>query len=251
MIMLAASVLCFVVSELTGNYSQVDNGKLYCLLYHSAVTYSENPSPRLLLMAILVTAWGFFRADCNFWRKKVANIIPWRGEEDYRWKIMRDNHVLKGRFRFGLFNLLFISLYQNFLILLFSSPLMSRAGAGKILQLCLTWPSIIIILALLVETVPITSDSEVHEERSKGSLTGSIPLPFKKGSLLKGFGNTAGICWCRANQYGSVFISLVLPPINCNKYFCYRMFYARAPVPGQLESTEKISNGKYRAMPNT
>ena len=41
---------------------------------------------------------------------------------------MREHPDLKGRFRFGLFNLFFISYYQHFLIFLFCSPVLLVAG---------------------------------------------------------------------------------------------------------------------------
>ena len=115
-------IVTFIVSELTRNYSQVD--KLWSLMpiAYSWITVSLFPSPRLLIMASLVTFWGI-RLSYNFYRKGGYSIIPWKGEEDYRWKILRETPVLKGRLRFGLFNLLFISFYQNLLILLFSTPL--------------------------------------------------------------------------------------------------------------------------------
>jgi steroid 5-alpha reductase family enzyme len=88
---------------------------------YSLVTLTYFPSPRLWIMSLLVSIWGF-RLSYNFYRKGGYNIIPWKGEEDYRWKIMQSKPELKGRFRFGLFNLFFISFYQNFLILMFSTP---------------------------------------------------------------------------------------------------------------------------------
>lgn len=125
-IMLAVAFTCFLVSELTRNYSQVD--KLWSLMpiVYCIVSLAAFPSPRLLIMTILVALWGL-RLSYNFYRKGGYNIIPWKGEEDYRWKIMQEHPVLKGRFRFGLFNLLFISLYQNILILLFSTPVLLAA----------------------------------------------------------------------------------------------------------------------------
>ncbi|MCK7529656.1 MAG: DUF1295 domain-containing protein [Marinilabiliales bacterium] len=77
-------------------------------------------------MAALVTIWGL-RLSYNFYRKGGYSIIPWKGEEDYRWQILRETSALNGRLRFGVFNLLFISLYQNLLILLFSTPLLMAA----------------------------------------------------------------------------------------------------------------------------
>lgn len=126
MIMLSVAAICFIISELTRNYSQVD--KLWSLMpmIYSIVALASCPTPRLWIMTFLVVMWGF-RLSYNFYRKGGYNIIPWKGEEDYRWKIMRENSKLKGRIRFGLFNLFFISLYQNIIILLFSAPLLMAA----------------------------------------------------------------------------------------------------------------------------
>ena len=126
LIILIAALVSFLVSELTRNYSQVD--KLWSLMpvIYSFVSLAASPSPRLWLMSSLVTIWGL-RLSFNFYRKGGYSIVPWRGEEDYRWKIMRQNPALKGRIRFGLFNLFFISFYQHLLVLLFSSPLLLAA----------------------------------------------------------------------------------------------------------------------------
>ena len=123
LLMIFVVTVTFIVSEITVNYSQVD--KLWSLLpiAYSWISVAYFPSPRLYVMASLVTVWGI-RLSYNFSRKGGYNIVPWRGEEDYRWKILRDNKILSGRFRFGIFNFFFISLYQNIVILLFSSPLL-------------------------------------------------------------------------------------------------------------------------------
>lgn len=84
-IMLLTVLVCFVVGELTRNFSQVD--KLWSLMpiVYSWLTVSAFPaSPRIWLMAILVTIWGL-RLSYNFYRKGGYHIIPWKGEEDYRW----------------------------------------------------------------------------------------------------------------------------------------------------------------------
>jgi len=122
-VMTAISLLCFFVSEITRNYSQVD--KLWSLMpvLYSILTLMAYQSPRLVIMAMLVAVWGF-SLTWNFGRKGGYSIIPWKGEEDYRWKVLREHPVFRSRLRFGLFNLIFISFYQNILILLFSTPLL-------------------------------------------------------------------------------------------------------------------------------
>ena len=119
----AVVVACtFIVGEITGNNSQVD--KLWSILpvvYTWVVAYYGNFSPRLVLMAILVTIWGI-RLTANFALKGAYRWRFWAGEEDYRWKILRQKPEFRPRWKWSLFNLFFISGYQNVLILLFTLP---------------------------------------------------------------------------------------------------------------------------------
>jgi steroid 5-alpha reductase family enzyme len=126
LLMIIIVLVTFIVSEITRNYGQVD--KLWSLLpvAYGGITAATSPSPRIFVMVALVTIWGL-RLSYNFSIKGGYNIVPWKGNEDYRWAVLRGNPVLKGRFRFTIFNLLFISLYQNIVILLFSSPFLLAA----------------------------------------------------------------------------------------------------------------------------
>ncbi len=184
-IMLTVALICFLVSEITRNYSQVD--KLWSLMpvVYSLVTLAAFPSPRLWLMSFLVVIWGF-RLSYNFYRKGGYNIIPWRGEEDYRWKYMRSKPLLNGRLRFGLFNLFFISFYQNFIILLFSSPLiMAAENIDRRISVLDIAAAILMIVFIIIETIadnqqyrfqmlkrnPVTSGEDPSESLRKGFLT--------------------------------------------------------------------------------
>lgn len=121
-ISLSVSILTFIVGELTGNNSQVD--KIWGLLpsvYLWTVTVYSHFDPRLLIMSILVTVWGI-RLTYNFSRRGAFVWPPWLGEEDYRWEILRNKPQFKPKWKWTLFNLFFISLYQNSLILLFTLP---------------------------------------------------------------------------------------------------------------------------------
>lgn len=70
-------------------------------------------SARLNVMAFVVTIWGA-RLTYNFARKG-----GYSGVEDYRWAVLRDT-MSKGLFQ--LFNLFFIVLYQNALLVLITLP---------------------------------------------------------------------------------------------------------------------------------
>lgn len=182
-VLIGVSALCFVVSEITRNYSQVD--KLWSLLppAYCWITVAAFPSARTVIMALLVTMWGL-RLTYNFNRKGGYSIIPWKGEEDYRWKILRKSPALRGRLRFGLFNLLFISLYQNTLILLFTTPILLAAlnvraplGVFDILA------GVLMLIFLVLETV---ADNQQFRFQTMKHLASARKEKFSE-SLNKGF----------------------------------------------------------------
>jgi steroid 5-alpha reductase family enzyme len=183
----AIVVLCFMVGELARNYSQVD--KLWSIIpgIYSWLTFVSFPSARLLIMSILVTAWGL-RLSYNFNRKGGYNIIPWKGEEDYRWKIMRENPLLKGRLRFGLFNLLFICFYQNLLILLFSSPLLIAAKyQDRGITIIDVAAGIMMALFILGEALADNQQFRFQQEKKNAQKGDTIyPESLKKGFLTEG-----------------------------------------------------------------
>lgn len=122
-LMVIAVIYCFVVGELTNNVSQVD--KLWSLLpiaYAWMVACYGEYSPRLVLMSVLVTLWGL-RLTYNFSRHGAYQWKFWQGHEDYRWAVLRARPEFQGKGRWTAFNLLFISGYQNVLILLFTLPI--------------------------------------------------------------------------------------------------------------------------------
>jgi steroid 5-alpha reductase family enzyme len=121
-ILLGAWLGCFFLGEFTANVSQVD--KIWSLLpivYAWTVAHHGGYSPRLLLMAVLVTAWGV-RLTYNFSRHGGYRLKFWRGEEDYRWQVLREKPEFKPAWKWTLFNFGFISGYQNALILLMTLP---------------------------------------------------------------------------------------------------------------------------------
>lgn len=121
-ILLGAWAVCFVLGELTGNVSQVDRlWSLLPIVYAWVVAAYGDFSPRLLLMALLVTAWGA-RLTYNFSRHGAYRLRFWHGKEDYRWGVLRRRPEFRRRWRWTLFNLLFIAGYQNVLILLMTLP---------------------------------------------------------------------------------------------------------------------------------
>lgn len=122
-IMVGCSALfCFVVGELTGNNSQMD--KLWSLLpiaYTWVIAANGGMTTRLVVMAVLATLWGV-RLTFNFARKGAYRLKFWEGEEDYRWAVLRAKKEFQPRWKWTLFNLFFISIYQNALVLMTTFP---------------------------------------------------------------------------------------------------------------------------------
>jgi steroid 5-alpha reductase family enzyme len=112
----------FLLGELTGNTSQVDKiWSLMPIVYCWTITAYGEFSARLVLMSLLVTAWGL-RLTWNFSRHGAYRLKFWQGKEDYRWEILRQKPEFQPAWKWTLFNLVFISGYQNILILLFTLP---------------------------------------------------------------------------------------------------------------------------------
>lgn len=181
---LGAALLCFTVSELTGNCSQVD--KLWSILPIGYAWYTAsagNFDNRLVLMAVLVTVWGA-RLTYNFSRRGAYKLKFWEGEEDYRWEILRQNPALQGTWRWRMFNLFFISLYQNALILAFTLPMvvvMRYPGEGiGALELML---SAAFLFFVVVETVADQHQWNYQNEKHRRLREGIAP----EGEFALGF----------------------------------------------------------------
>jgi steroid 5-alpha reductase family enzyme len=183
---LVAAFLCFVVSTIAGNYSQVD--KLWSLIplaYVWMVAVRSGFEPRLVLMALLVTAWGL-RLSYNFSRRGGYSWRFWTGEEDYRWAIVRAKPEFAEKWRWLAFNLFFISFYQMGLILLFTLPAV-RSMDG----LPLGWADYLLaalLIALIVfETIADQQQWNYHREKKKAQAAGGeLPDKFKKGFVHTG-----------------------------------------------------------------
>ncbi|SDG89946.1 DUF1295 domain-containing protein [Microbacterium pygmaeum] len=114
----ATCAFCWIASLITKDTSWVDRiwsivPAVYVWIFAVAGMGDGKDATRLVVMALLVTAWAA-RLTFNFARKG-----GYTGMEDYRWA------VLRGRMKpwqFQLFNLFFIVLYQNALLVLITLP---------------------------------------------------------------------------------------------------------------------------------
>lgn len=155
----AAAALCWLLAELFREHSWVD--RLWSLLPPAYVAWFAAQDgfsdPRLAAMALLSALWGL-RLTYNFARK--GGYRP--GGEDYRWVHLR-GRLAPGAFR--LFNLVFVAIFQNALLLLLALPawyaLGSRAAWGPLDTLA----AALFLVFLAGETLADQQQWRFHQEK--------------------------------------------------------------------------------------
>lgn len=181
----SSALLCFAVGEASGNNSQVD--KVWSILpfvYCWIIAYHGGMHPRLVVLAVLATLWGA-RLTYNFARKGAYRLKFWEGEEDYRWKILRTTPLLKKRWVWCLFDLVFISFYQNMLLLLIALPALVSMNSAEPFGLLDCLGAFMMLGFIIYETV---ADEQQWSFQSKkwamlkaGKELKELPSPYDKG----------------------------------------------------------------------
>ena len=181
---------CFIVGEITGNNSQMD--KLWSILpivYAWIIVGKSSMNPRLIVMAILITIWGV-RLTLNFAKKGAYSIKFWSGEEDYRWIILREDPKLNKRWKWTLFNLFFISIYQNALVLAISLPLLAVIESTVSFSVFDGIIAAILLGFIIFETIAdkqqMAFQSTKYELLRQGKKLEELPTPYNKGFNTRG-----------------------------------------------------------------
>ncbi len=181
---------CFIVGELTGNNSQMD--KLWSILpivYAWIVVAKSGMNPRLIVMAILITIWGV-RLTYNFAKKGAYSIKFWSGEEDYRWIVLRNDPKLNKRWKWALFNLFFISIYQNALVLAICLPLVAVMESTVVLSIFDGLIAVLLFGFIMLESIAdkqqMAFQTKKYELLKEGTTLEHLPSPYHKGYSTKG-----------------------------------------------------------------
>jgi len=175
----AASFFSWLLSVITKDYSQVDRiwsiiPAVYMWVFAG---YAGLHDARLDVMAVLVTLWGG-RLTFNFARKG-----GYTGMEDYRWA-----HVRAGMkpWQFQIFNVLFVSLAQNVLLLLIALPALTaydHQGGFGVTSAVLT---ILFFACLLGETIADQQQWNFHQWKKAETAAGRSPNPrFLQSGLFR------------------------------------------------------------------
>ncbi|MBX2928814.1 MAG: DUF1295 domain-containing protein [Saprospiraceae bacterium] len=249
--MATVALICFLTGELTRNYSQVD--KLWSIVpafYVGYVAVQSDWNPRLALMCIMVCAWAA-RLTFNFWRRGGYHWIPWKGEEDYRWSVLRRDPNLQGRLRWGLFNLFFICGYQHTLILLFTLPsIVAWQGADAPLNWLDYAAAALMLLFIAMETVADQQQWNFQQEKHRQLKAGGPVDPH----YAKGFCDTG--LWGRVRHPNyvaeqAVWLSFYLFSVAATGRWLNWSLTGAVLLcllfVGSSNFSEKISAGKYPA----
>jgi steroid 5-alpha reductase family enzyme len=174
LIVLIWALVCattWVASLLSGDTSWVDRAwSIVPVAYVWAFAADARLHDHLLdVMAVLVTLWGA-RLTFNFARKG-----GYTGVEDYRWAVLRSR---MSPWRFQLFNLFFIVLYQNALLVLITLPAFSayqhrdgRVGTAAVVL------ALLFLAALVGETIADQQQWEFQVWKEQEIALGRAPSP--------------------------------------------------------------------------
>lgn len=212
-IMCAVSALyVFVVGEISRNNSQMD--KIWSIIpiaYTWVISGMSGFNFRTVIIAIIVTLWGV-RLTINFARKGAYSIKFWEGEEDYRWVVLREKKFLSNKFVWALFDLFFISIYQNAIVLLMCLPAVAVMCSNEPFGVMDVVATTLALGFLTLETIADEQQWKFHSKKKEllkdGAKLEDIEKPYNKGF------NTTGL-WKYArhpNYFGeqAIWVSIYL-----------------------------------------
>lgn len=251
-----SALFCFIVGELSGNNSQVD--KVWSILpfvYCWIIAVKGGMHPRLVVMAVLATLWGL-RLSFNFARKGAYRLKFWEGEEDYRWKILRANPMLKNRVVWMLFDLIFISGYQNAIVLMLTFPALVCMGSTAPFGWIDAVAAVLMFGFIVYETVADEQQWAFHSKKWKmlnaGQKLEDLPAPYNKGFNTIGLWNVSRHPNYLAEQ--SIWVCLYIFSIGAGiGIINWSMIGALLLIVLFVASTslaEEISSGKYPEYPD-
>ncbi|KAF1834802.1 DUF1295-domain-containing protein [Decorospora gaudefroyi] len=198
--------IVLALSEFNRNYSQVDRvWSMLPVVYnvHYAVWAHLNGLPTVKLDHVMALSiiWGT-RLTFNYWRRGGYQV----GSEDYRWNIVKDYVGAPAMF---IFNVTFISLGQNVLLWLITTPTYILLNASRITGNELSsYDSLFgrtMLVAVVVEFFADQAQWNYHKAKGAYQKTAKVPSEYKytREQLDRGF-NTAGLfAWSRHPNFAA------------------------------------------------
>ena len=173
--------------------------KLWSLLpitYTWVIAAKGGMSTRLVVMAILATLWGI-RLTFNFARKGAYKLKFWEGVEDYRWAIVRSGPAFRKRWAWTAFDLGFISIYQNALVLMTTFPALVAMSSDTPFTWVDCLAAVLMLGFIIWETIADEQQWAFQTKKwamlNEGKKLEELPAPYNKGF------NTTGL-WGRSRH---------------------------------------------------
>jgi steroid 5-alpha reductase family enzyme len=233
-----ACACAWIPSLLTGDTSWVDRmwsvvPVIYVWVF---AAYAHLRNPRLDVMAALVTVWGV-RLSYNFARKG-----GYSGVEDYRWAVLRAS---MRSWQFQLFNLFFIVLYQNALLVLIALPAWTafqhRSTSFGPMDVILT---ALFLLFTMGETVADQQQWDFHQWKGAEVAAGRTPNPRFLQSGLFRFSRHPNYFFELA-QWWVVFLFGAVAARSVLEWTVIGPFLLTLLFVGSTRFTEQITRSKY------
>jgi len=232
-----AAACCWVASLITSDTSWVDRlwsivPVVYAWVFAAAADGSD---VRLDLMAVLVTVWGV-RLTFNFARKG-----GYTGTEDYRWAVLR---ARMRPWQFQVFNLFFIVLYQQAILVLITLPC-ATAYAHRSVTTPLDWLLALVFLGCTVgETIADQQQWNFQRWRGAEVRAGRTPTP---GFLMRGLFHYARHpnFFFEQAQWWVLFLIGAVAARSLLQWTALGAFLLTILFVGSTRFTESISKSKY------
>ena len=123
-------------------------------------------------------------------KKGAYSIKFWAGEEDYRWIVLREDPKLKKKWKWAIFNLLFISIYQNVLVLVISLPFLAVMESNVVITILDVIIAMLLLGFIVLETIAdkqqMTFQTKKYTLLNQGKKLEDLPSPYNKGFLTDG-----------------------------------------------------------------
>ena len=247
----SSAAFCFVVGELTGNNSQMD--KLWSLLpiaYTWVIASKGGFSTRLVLMAVLATLWGI-RLTYNFGRKGAYKLKFWEGVEDYRWAVVRSGPAFRKRWTWTVFDLFFISIYQNALVLMTTFPALVAMKSDAPFNWVDCVAAALMLGFIIWETVADEQQWSFQTRKwamiNEGKKLEELPSPYNKGF------NTNGLWSCSRHPnyfaeqgtWAAFYLFSIGAGIGLINWSVIGALLLIVLFQGSSALAEEISDGKY------
>ena len=186
----ASALYCFVAGEISRNNSQMD--KLWSVLpiaYTWIIAAMGGFKWRLIIIAVIVTLWGA-RLTYNFAKKGAYSLKFWSGEEDYRWVYLRKQKPFDNKLIWGIFDLGFISIWQNVVVLGITLPAVAIMSSTEALSVFDIIAGVLMFAAFIYEVIADRQQNKFqvkkYEYLNSGMKLEELPEPYNRGFNVSG-----------------------------------------------------------------